>query len=164
MDLSRSWTVSKRRHSTDPPADVPQHTSSASQESTMGTHRRVAMVPSAGRICDAWLDDRSYRLALRQLLQCRALASATRSCSPDPLLSSWRSYWTHHVALHASDVHNCACQDTKTILRDVLVHASSIHPILARHVHSCYRMLRARHGAANLAICRKRILGALYRI
>src|ERR1700753_3275339 len=102
------------------------------------------MVPPADSLQHTTLDHGAYLFALRQLLQCGAIDGATTGSRADPLHGSWRNYWTCHASVHVAHVHDCAQEDPAAELRDVLVYAPSIPPLLVGDVYACDGMLRER--------------------
>lgn len=74
------------------------------------------MVSQTMRIQPAILDDRTYGVALRQLLQRRAIDGQTGSRGADTLHASRWHYGTCHAAVHATYVYHGACEDSATEL------------------------------------------------
>src|SRR6266480_5833319 len=122
------------------------------------------MVPPTGCIFSAPLDHCPCFVALRQLHQRRTLTSPPRVRRPNSLLPSRRHNRTHYASLHASDVHHRTRQDSPTVIRNVLVHASPIHSLSSWHVHSCHRLLRTRLGTSFFSFRRQTLLATLHRL
>lgn len=122
------------------------------------------MVSQAGRICYACLHNHPRLGPLCQLFQCRKSTATTSHSCTSPLCSARWCHGAYHASVHDVDVHNRSCEDTTAIIRDLLVHASSLHPILLGTLHTCGRMLRAGHCTGVLAVRWQALLAALHRI
>ena len=78
-----------------------------------------------------------------QLLQCRENPNSKSHCYSNSLYPSRWHYRPYHASLYATHVYHSSCQNTPTILRDVLVHSPPLHSIHARSLHPRYWLFRA---------------------
>ena len=144
MVLTGCRVVSQRRCNDNPSTHVPEYPANRPTETQVAAAGREPMVPQTVRIQPALLDHRTHRIALCQLLQRRAVYGQTGGCSSDTLHASWWNHRARHALVHAAHVHHGACEDPAAELRDLLVHASPVHPVLLGDVYSCDWMFRER--------------------
>lgn len=87
-------------------------------------------------------------------VECRGCSCATRHRSANSLCGCWRDYRSCHAFVHAPHVHNCTCPYPKTILRSILVHASSCFHLCVGIIHPCNGMFCPRYNSTVQSICR----------
>ena len=130
----------------------------------MASPGRNTVVPSTSRLCSPALHHHPRLLSLRQLLQRRTVSNPSCNGHPNPLHRSRWYHRSHHVVLHALNVHHRSSSDPSAILRNLLVHPPSFHPLPPGPLHPRHRLLRARHRPPLLTLCRQELLEPLHRL
>jgi Ferric reductase like transmembrane component len=95
-------------------------------------------------------------------IECRGCSCTTRHRFANPLRRCWRDHRPCHAFVYAPYVYDCTRSYSKTILRSILVHASSRLHLCVGFIYSCNWMFCPRYYSTVQSICRGDVLDPLH--